>query len=459
MLKGAILTPPRKTRFERRDALEKRYSAQKAHFGALDERYGALYERYNASYVGILATFPLLYAEMDHFDIIQTLCRTGLATGSPAVRQQIERLRDALAVEGATEAAALSRLLSGRRSAELRPNRLIRASESLVGETLGERTILPVDRETSTALAEVILADQLPLDGPLLPVALTKSISTLLDEWSNVARLRAGGVEPAMSALLYGPPGTGKTQTALWIGRQLGLPVVVARLDGLISSFLGTTSRNIGSLFSFAERYSCLLLLDEFDAIAKMRDDPQEVGEIKRVVNTLLQNLDSRKKIGPTIAVTNHEGLLDTAVWRRFDVQIGLTAPTQSVRLEIIRRYAPPLELSETQLNFLAWCLADVAGADIETFLRSLKRAYLIREADGQFDFLAAVREYVTLNTNRFFRQRAAALQESDEQLARIIHFDQDARAIDIHELFPQHRTTINRWIRTSNGASELTHA
>ena len=81
------------------------------------------------------------------------------------------------------------------------------------------------------------------------------------------------------------------------------------KLDGLVSSFLGTTARNIGNLFAFANRHRCILLLDEFDAIAKVRDDPQEVGEIKRVVNALLQNLDTRRDVGFTIGITNHPKL------------------------------------------------------------------------------------------------------------------------------------------------------
>lgn len=114
---------------------------------------------------------------------------------------------------------------------------------------------------------------------------------------------------PASSCLIYGLPGTGKTHLGKWIAKQIGLPVVLARLEGLMSSFLGTTAKNIGNLFSFANRYNCVLLLDEFDAIAKLRNDPQEVGEVKRVVNTLLQCLDSRKDQGFTIGINQSTNL------------------------------------------------------------------------------------------------------------------------------------------------------
>jgi hypothetical protein len=386
---------------------------------------------------------------VEHLDIIQTLCRTGLATGSAAVRHQVERLRDALAASEPRTAAGLSRMLgSAAKTIEMRPNRLTRAALSLGGETLTPTVPMPVDRETSTPLAELVTPDQVPPVPPILPPALQSAIASLLMEWSNVDKLRNGGIEPITTALIYGPPGTGKTQLALWVGGQLGLPVVLARLDGLISSFLGTTSRNIGHLFAFAQRYRCILLLDEFDSIAKMRDDPQEVGEIKRVVNTLLQNLDSRKRIGPTIAITNHEGLLDPAIWRRFDIQIALERPSLREQLEIIERYAGPLDLSNAQGRFLAWCLYGANGAEIETMLRSIKRNFLISEPN-EFKIVDAVREYAYLNSGRLDRSRSSILLDADPVLARAlaretgVKFDQ----IELGQIFGVHRSTVARWL------------
>lgn len=396
------------------------------------------------------ATYTETHVTMEYLDIVQTLCRTGLATGSPAVRQQVERLRDAIRDAEPRAASALARMLnSAGRTVELRPNRLIRAAQTIAGEALSENVILPVDRETSTPIAEVVMPDRMPPIAPVLHADLHAAITALLSEWSHVEALRRGGVEPATNALIYGPPGTGKTQLALWIGGQLGLPTVLARLDGLISSFLGTTSRNIGSLFAFAQRYKCLLLLDEFDSIAKMRDDPQEVGEIKRVVNTLLQNLDTRRRIGPTIAITNHEGLLDPAIWRRFDVQIALDLPDLHARLQIIRRYAPPIELSDPQVRLLAWFVASASGAEIETLLRSIKRSYLILGDPAAFNLVSAIREYAHLNSGRLYPDRLRLVRRGDQALARALA-QQEQMRFDQHELaqlFCVHRSTIARWI------------
>jgi SpoVK/Ycf46/Vps4 family AAA+-type ATPase len=166
------------------------------------------------------------------------------------------------------------------------------------------------------------------------------------------------------------------------IAAELGLPVVDARIDGLISSYLGTTARNIANLFSFANRYRCLLLLDEFDAIAKLRDDPQEVGEIKRVVNSLLQSLDGRADIGITIAITNHHRLLDTAVWRRFDSQLQLALPDEAARQGMISRALKPLPGSQPLVQLMAYVTDGCSGADINRFARAMKRRIALRNSE-----------------------------------------------------------------------------
>ena len=127
--------------------------------------------------------------------------------------------------------------------------------------------------------------------------------------------------------LLYGPPGCGKSRLARYTARKLGLELYVARLDGLISSYLGSTSKNIRALFEFASRTPCVLFLDEFDAIAKLRGDTQELGELKRVVNSFIQNLDTLGTQSVVLAATNHEVLLDAAVWRRFSYRLELSYP------------------------------------------------------------------------------------------------------------------------------------
>jgi SpoVK/Ycf46/Vps4 family AAA+-type ATPase len=261
------------------------------------------------------------------------------------------------------------------------------------------------------------------------------------------------GVQAAKTCLIYGPPGTGKTRLALWIAAQLELPVVTGRIDGLVSSFLGTTARNIGSLFSFANRYRCVLLLDEFDAIAKQRDDPQEVGEIKRVVNALLQNLDARQDIGITIGITNHQGLLDPAVWRRFEIQFEIPRPEFATRIEIARTFMPPVVAPESYLRLIAWLTEGATGVEIETLVRAYKKSMAVHSG-ARRNLLDTVRQFATLNSARIAPKRRELLFGDTALLFKAMNRDADlALSLDeIGNIAGRNKSTISRQIGKSAG-------
>lgn len=242
-----------------------------------------------------------------------------------------------------------------------------------------EGVALPVDRETAAPLATVIFPASNRATLPVLDENVSEVVSSLLLEWENQQQITDAGLSASLACLIYGEPGTGKTTLALWLAKELGLPAVVARLDGLISSFLGTTARNMGALFSFANRYECVLILDEFDAIAKLRDDPNEVGEIKRVVNTLLQNMDERHQQGITFGLTNHPSLLDPAVWRRFDVQLEVPLPGPAQRVEIASRVLG-VESSDDSVSarLLAWFGEGMSGAELVTLAEKYRKRLIV---------------------------------------------------------------------------------
>jgi len=356
---------------------------------------------------------------MEYFQILQALCRSALANPTNAVVHQIERLKDALDKDGyKKEAKALNTLLSSSsKESEMAPSRLERSRTLFQGEELTTKTPLPVDKESSTPLVEVIFPDSLPDQSPLFSPNVEMAIHSVLNEWQHFEKLMNIQASPSRSCLIYGEPGTGKTHLALWLAKQIGLPVILARLDGLMSSFLGTTSRNIGNLFSFANRYRCILLLDEFDAIAKLRNDPQEVGEIKRVVNTLLQSLDARKNIGFTIGVTNHESLLDPAIWRRFEIQIQIPRPTAEVMFSLIQKYLRPLELDETAIKFLSWSIENATGADAESMVKWLKKSTLLDKEENS-NLVKQIRKFALLNSGRVDVKKRTILTKSDEEIA-----------------------------------------
>lgn len=354
---------------------------------------------------------------MEHFSAVQSIIRASLAGDREAVDKQVLRLRDRLEKAGATkEAATLERLrAAARNTQELAPSRVEMSRSQISGETLEQGINPPIDRETGARLCEVDFSGQ---NGraPIYGEVVSQTVEGLLQEWTSEAALQEVGVSPTRSLLIYGPPGSGKTITAHHISARLGLPLVVARIDGLISSYLGTTARNIANLFDFANRYACVLLLDEFDALAKLRDDPQEIGEIKRVVNTLLQNLDQRRNFGITIAITNHDRLLDPAVWRRFETHVQLGEPDASARENLIARFLHPLKASTSTIKIFSYCLAGRTGADIERTCSAVKRTLALsgalHDGPGLFNALSTV---------------LSRAPQQDHLAARILAVDQEA--------------------------------
>ncbi len=355
---------------------------------------------------------------MQDFHIIQALCRAALSNPSQAVIRQVERLRDALEKKGdKANAKKLTSLLSSvDKTCDMAPSRIQRSRMLFGGEELTAKTPVPVDKETSTPLAEILFSNSLPDEQPLFGANVEMAIQSVLNEWKHFDKLSKVEAQPARSCLIFGSPGTGKTHLALWLAKHMQMPVVLARLDGLMSSFLGTTSRNIGNLFSFAAKYRCILMLDEFDAIAKLRNDPQEVGEVKRVVNTLLQSLDTRKDLGFTIGITNHESLLDPAIWRRFDVQIQIPNPPLEVLKDIITKFMHPLKFNNEEIKFLAWCMEGGTGADVRSLVQWLKKSSVLNKGNT-IDLVALVKQFSLLNSGRIDLHKRNLLVHGEEEL------------------------------------------
>ncbi|MDO8296903.1 MAG: ATP-binding protein [Caulobacter sp.] len=162
---------------------------------------------------------------------------------------------------------------------------------------------------------------------PVFFPTVSKQLHALVDERLNSDALRAVSLEPTRTALFVGPPGVGKTMAARWVARELGRPLLTLDLAAVMSSYLGRTGSNLRLVLDYAKGIDCVLLLDELDAIAKRRDDREEIGELKRLVTVLIQQIDDWPSSNLLIAATNHAELLDPAIWRRFEAVVDFPLP------------------------------------------------------------------------------------------------------------------------------------
>lgn len=256
------------------------------------------------------------------------------------VRNYSALLADKLESAGETSSAKRLRQLLDRQGHQLHP------------AGFKQQAPAPVDSESRFPLVQ---RSEIPSD--IARYAFTDQQKAFVDDYLSVVRskaiLEAEGVDSGTNLLLYGPPGCGKTYMACFIAHALDLPLYIVRLDGLISSFLGSTSKNIRAVLEFAARTPCVLLLDEFDAIAKLRDDEHELGELKRVVNSFIQNLDALGTDLVLVAATNHEQLLDPAIWRRFQYLLHIDKPDANQREQVWEQYSQGLGWSRKQTRAL----------------------------------------------------------------------------------------------------------
>jgi SpoVK/Ycf46/Vps4 family AAA+-type ATPase len=185
----------------------------------------------------------------------------------------------------------------------------------------------PKDRERQTLLVDVREPERRMKDI-ILKEENSAVVDRVLQEYRKSELLRVHGLKPSTKLLFCGPPGCGKSLCSEIIASELGLPLLYTRFDAIVSSYLGETAANLRKVFDYAANNRWVVLFDEFDAIGKARDDLTEHGELKRVVNSFLQLLDSFSAPSILIAATNHEQLLDPALWRRFDEIVMFPRPS-----------------------------------------------------------------------------------------------------------------------------------
>lgn len=321
---------------------------------------------------------------MPRSDLLLSLVKAGSKGDGPGFRRSLEAIvADERGRQHHVVAEQLEQLLTSlpRTSAGSATRPISPTPEALVDEIHPGRT-----------LADLVL-----------PEDVRQVCAEIVEEQHRSDLLRSHGLEPRHAVLLLGPPGNGKTSLAEAIGGELAVPVLRVRYDAVVGSFLGETASRLGRVFDHARTRQCVLFFDEFDAVGKERGDEHETGEIKRVVNSLLMQIDSLPSYVVIVAASNHPELLDRAVWRRFQIRAQLPPPGGADIAAWIRRFEErsgfKLFLSE---QALATHLNGVSYAELEEFCLDIHRRVVLAGPDAKVRGIARA-------TLKHWSSRAAA--------------------------------------------------
>lgn len=309
---------------------------------------------------------------------------------------------------------------------------------------------LPVDSKSRLPLVE----EQVWPSNPIfLNDEASRTFRDFLSDVQNIDAFSAKGLASRLGLMLSGPPGTGKTLLAGHIAARLNRPFYVVRLDSVISSLLGDTAKNIRTVFDFVPSKKAVLFLDEMDAIAKLRDDRHELGELKRVVNTVIQGLDTLDEHAVVVAATNHPHLLDSAIWRRFPYKIELRLPEPEVRTDLWKHFLFEDRDEATVAEILAVISEGLSGADIETISLTARRHALLnaRNLDLGTVALAVIN---TKNGRSVQPQKDPLDSDQKRQLAIALKAQGDISGADIARLLDVTRQAVYLYLKPGEGAA-----
>lgn len=362
------------------------------------------------------------------------LTEAALKADYTAIRRIGNKTARDLETLGDTEASTKLRSILRKKSVPLRAS--------------GYTETLPTDSKSRMPLVE-------ELDWPETPLFLSEDNTNLfhsfINDVRNVDKLSKAGLATKPRLILSGPPGTGKTLMASHIAAQLTLPLYVVRLDSLISSFLGETAKNIRSVFEYIMNRNAVLLIDEIDAVAKMRDDRQELGELKRVVNTLIQGLDSLDEHTVIVGATNHEKLLDPAIWRRFPYKAEIPLPNEEIR-EMLWTYYLFNDDQDDNALLLSKISTDMSCADIMEAAYAERRRAILNSSDIDSSRITiSILDY--LNNQRRSFTIADTIASSDKKKATIYLSNMDITKQDISTLLGVSRQTVYKYIKEKSDA------
>jgi len=248
-----------------------------------------------------------------------------------------------------------------------------------------EQSRPPTDADSELPLVEVKEPGRY-LDDLVLDDDTRQVLQRMMYEFREWDILKANGLDPVQRVLFCGPSGCGKTATAEAVSSELGLPLLYIRFDAIVSSLLGETATNLRKVFDFASQGQWVVLFDEFDAIGQSRETETGHGEMKRVLNSLLQIMENFDGHSLLIAATNFGESLDRAIWRRFDEVVGFRMPEEEDLRALIEMRLSPVDFDDDQVDKIVEGIGEATFADAERVCFDIRKSCALQGSDNVSD-------------------------------------------------------------------------
>jgi SpoVK/Ycf46/Vps4 family AAA+-type ATPase len=300
---------------------------------------------------------------------------------------------------------------------------------------------VPVDMESRLQLLRVETTPTVDAE-PIWDDVVKRLLAQLVFERQHEQELIKQSLAPTRSVIFTGPPGVGKTLAARWLARELRRPLLTLDLSAVMSSFLGRTGANVRHVLDYAKGVDGVLLLDELDAIAKRRDDSTDVGELKRLVTVLLQEIDDWPPTGLLIAATNHSDLLDPAVWRRFEMRVEFPMPADEAVRNAVQMFLGKTAAPAAWKEVLAVALRGLSYSDIEREVMLARRGAIVQG------------EPLESALGRLVQNRVEPLPRKERGEIAMWLTEAGISQRQVHELTGVSRDTIRK--KTKGGENEL---
>jgi SpoVK/Ycf46/Vps4 family AAA+-type ATPase len=331
------------------------------------------------------------------------ITKIGAIGDGEKVRIQTLRLIRALRESGDPLADLIHKEVFSQKFDEVSASSIRRVKDS------GISSPVPTDSESNSELLSVEDPIKLP-NGFVSSEEIKGPLNLILSERKNTKRLLEAGITPTSKILFTGPPGVGKTVCAKYLAQKLRVPLLTLDLATVVSSYLGRTGNNLRKALAYAKNRPCVLLLDEMDAIAKKRDDSSDIGEVKRLVTVILQELDQWQGDNLLIAATNHYHLLDPAVQRRFDQLIEFKRPNVDDLMRIGMELSSSDEIPKAWMHFIASLMENTSFSEFQREINNLRKALVLEGENGALEYLRFLLERQCPGDDRARRKSLALL-------------------------------------------------